>query len=407
MKAFIVVGMAFGDEGKGATTTYLVEHSGADLVVRYNGGAQAAHNVVTQGGQQHTFSQFGSGMFSPNVKTFLSRYMLVNPLNMLKENTFLEVNGITQGLQRTFVDKRALIITPFHKALNRLKEMSRGVAKHGSCGQGIGATRKFNIAYGERSLFVGDLNTNDWTRVAHKLYDIQRMCQTLYEILGIDSCYIPGRLREAFHKEADVLKMVDSTKLIDEYKYWAKRVKIVDSLKDAYSGAPVVFEGAQGVLLDETRGYKPPHVTWTNTTCENALELIQEVDPNASISRVGVFRTYFTRHGAGPFPTEANHLKLGAPEPHNESSIYQDDFRVGHFDMGLAKYALSVCPVDSLAINHLDIELPEHLVRLSPSDTIKMTGTEHFLQTIKEHTKTPISILGFGPTSAHRSIIKS
>src|ERR1019366_7260396 len=118
--AHIVVGMAYGDEGKGATVDFLVRKRNAGLVVRFNGGPQALHNVVTPDIRHHGFSQFGSGTFVPGVRTHLSRFMLVNPMNMMEEADHLRILGVLDALERISVDPRALIITPFQREVNRI-----------------------------------------------------------------------------------------------------------------------------------------------------------------------------------------------------------------------------------------------------------------------------------------------
>src|SRR3989344_7713548 len=93
-KAFLVAGLGFGDEGKGTTVDFLTRKYNAHTVIRYNGGAQAGHNVITKDGRQHVFSQFGSGTFIPEVKTYLSRFMVVNPITMVTEEEHLRKLGI-------------------------------------------------------------------------------------------------------------------------------------------------------------------------------------------------------------------------------------------------------------------------------------------------------------------------
>src|ERR1700733_7329276 len=98
-QAIFIADLGFGDAGKGTITDFLTRQQKAHTIIRYNGGPQAAHNVVTPGGRHHTFAQFGSGMFLPWTKTFLSRFMLINPLNMLKEARHLSSLGATNPLQ--------------------------------------------------------------------------------------------------------------------------------------------------------------------------------------------------------------------------------------------------------------------------------------------------------------------
>ena len=148
--AIVVAGLGFGDEGKGTTVDWLVRRHESALVVRYNGGAQAAHNVVLPDGRHHTFSQFGSGTLA-GAETFLSRYMLVNPSAMLNEAAGLAGLGVVDPLSRVHVDEDALITTPFHIAANRAREQARGDGRHGSCGMGIRETILFPLVKPERS----------------------------------------------------------------------------------------------------------------------------------------------------------------------------------------------------------------------------------------------------------------
>src|SRR5271157_4804463 len=139
MPALLVAGMAFGDEGKGSIVDALVRAYQSDLVVRYNGGAQAAHNVVTEHGQHHTFAQFGSGTFYPTCRTYLSRFVLINPVSMMNEEKALrgmEPSPIYDAWSRLYIDPDCVVITPYQKAVNRLEESWRvgAYGAHGSTG---------------------------------------------------------------------------------------------------------------------------------------------------------------------------------------------------------------------------------------------------------------------------------
>jgi adenylosuccinate synthase len=140
MKSIITVGLGFGDEGKGTVVDALVRRYNAKLVIRYNGGAQCAHNVITDDGRHHCFHQFGSGSLVPGCRTLLTKHVLVNPLVMFTEALQLEMIGVPNALKNMFIDERALVTTPYHRAMNRLREYSRNEQCHGSCGMGIGET---------------------------------------------------------------------------------------------------------------------------------------------------------------------------------------------------------------------------------------------------------------------------
>lgn len=347
-KAFIVAGMAFGDESKGATTEFLCKRHGASLVVRYNGGSQALHHVVQADGRVHGFSQFGSGSFLPDVKTHLSKYMLVNPLSQMKEEEHLRELGLTDMWERTTISKDCVVVTPIHRAVNRLREMVRGDRRHGSCGVGIGVAREFSLLQPDDTLVVGDLS--DSRKTFSKLLKMRWFYRNILSELG--DLVLAG---EASEELEWLLTDAHLEELVSQYEKWPGQV--VDSF------APeevMVFEGAQGVLLDER--YGAPHNTWTRTTFENAFALLGEAgcDKDIDVTRVGCWRTYFTRHGAGPLPTEVNNAPFKLPEEaHNKTGRYQGDWRVGSFDMQLAKTAIEMCRgVDLISISHYDVAHP-------------------------------------------------
>jgi adenylosuccinate synthase len=297
-------------------------------VVRFNGGAQAGHNVVTVDGRQHTFAQFGSGTFWPGVRTFLSRFMLVDPLALAAEAAHLAAVGVPDALDRLTVDADALLTTPYHRAANRARELARGGDRHGSCGMGIGETASYALLAGCDAPRVGDCAAP--RLLARKL----------------------GRLRDRLSDELGPLDAPPVPDLCEAYGAFAAAVEMVNSgyLAGVLRRGPVVFEGAQGVLLDEWLGFHP-YTTWSTTTFANAETLLAEA--GASAVRLGVVRSYMTRHGPGPLVTEDPTLEL--PEPHNRRGDWQGVFRVGHFDAVALRYAVSVAGgVDALAVTHLD-----------------------------------------------------
>ena len=368
MRSLIVQGLVWGDESKGGCVDALSRALPVDLIVRFCGGAQAAHHVVLEDGRSHCFSQFGAGMLANNkVRTHLSRFMLVEPFSMMKEADAL--NELTSNVWwRTTVDANAVIVTPYHRSLNRFRERSRGASAHGSCGRGIGVAREMHLKYGDEVIFAKDIEHVN--RLTAKLYALKERYW--------------DELRA--HPEYKIGEEVapDISELVYDYTHWPAR--IVDCLEPAET---MVFEGAQGVMLDEKYG-TAPHNTWTNTTFGNADTLLDEIGCTDRM-RIGCLRSYYTRHGAGPFPTEDNSLDL--PEPHNGNDGFQGKFRVGHFDFTLAKQALSIVGgVDVLAISHLD-----YLPRLGYSEG-------DFLASVEANLRTPIGMLGRGPTAAHRTI---
>lgn len=329
--ARIVCDLGFGDSGKGILTDFLVRENSCNLVVRYTGGPQASHTVVLIDGRHHRFSQFGSGTFLPNCRTHIMRHVLVEPFAMINEDDALSRIGVTNALDRISIDDRCFIITPWHWQANQIRELMRGDKRHGSCGMGIGEARHM-IESGGPSLTVRDLG-----RPAQGLL---RNIRTAV----FSSIDIPHGNREAIKiYEAMLDENVDD--LMDFYNDWARDVQIGGLIME-----DCVFEGAQGVLLDEEHGFAP-HNTWANTTFDNALEACREW--NLEPIKIGVLRTYLTRHGAGPFVTEDND-KYRFPD-HNSEHKWQGEFRQGAFDMVMARYAVNVCGgVDGIALTHMD-----------------------------------------------------
>lgn len=350
-QAILLADLGLGDSGKGTLIDYLSRETDAHTVIRYNGGPQAAHNVVTVDGRQHTFAQFGSGTLVAGVRTLLSRFMLINPLNMLKEERHLRKLGITDALQRMQIDHRALVITPFQRAINRLRELARAQQRHGSCGEGIGECMADYLTASDQALYVGDLR--DGVRMRQKLR-LQHARKRM-ELAGLRAWLPDHKLaRQEMALFSDEQSIQDCAEV---YQHFARQVEILDeSGVGALLAQPgtLLFEGAQGVLLDENHGFTP-YTTWSTTTFANARAILREYNYTGEISTLGVIRTYATRHGAGPFPSEARELSDFLPERHNTWNNWQRAFRTGYFDLLAARYALDLLgQLDHLALTHLD-----------------------------------------------------
>jgi adenylosuccinate synthase len=338
----IVVDLGYGDAGKGGIVDWLCSPAAGPrgagnrvhAVVRFNGGAQAAHHVLSPGGSAHCFAQFGSGTFRAGVRTFLSRFMLVDPLAITAEAAHLAALGVPDPFGLLTVDRDALLTTPYHQAANRARETARGGGWHGSCGMGIGETASYALRYGPDAPRAGDCAA---PRVLERKLALLR--DRLIAEAGIgDQAALP------------------SPELVsDAYRAFAGRVMLAaeDHLERLLRAGPVVFEGAQGVLLDEWRGFHP-YTTWSTTTFGNAEALLADAGQAGNALRLGVTRCYLTRHGPGPFVTEDEALAL--PEPHNGEGRWQGPFRTGHLDAVALRYATQVCGgVDAVALTHLDI----------------------------------------------------
>jgi adenylosuccinate synthase len=349
--AILIADLGYGDAGKGSIVDALTRTSGAQTVVRYNGGAQAAHNVITPDGRHHTFAQFGSGMFIPGTRTHLSRFMMLHPLAMLAEERHLHSLGVCDAFERVSIECEALITTPFHQAANRFKEMARGNGRHGSCGMGIGETMSDWLNYGSDVLFAGDLGSR--ATVIKKLGFLRDLKFAQLEGLLAD---LPQA--DVVCRELDLFsdpEMIPAT--ADVYRHFASLVKIVepDFLATLLNQpGTTIFEGAQGVLLDEFWGFYP-YNSWSTLTFKHAETLLQENNFSGETFKLGLTRAYATRHGAGPFVSEDEQLSAKVQDRHNDNNDWQRQFRVGYLDFVALRYALKVTgQVDGLVVTNLD-----------------------------------------------------
>lgn len=347
----VVVDLGFGDAGKGTITDALVRKRGAHTVVRFNGGAQAGHNVVTIDGRHHTFVQFGAGTFVPGVRTYLARHVVVHPTALLVEARRLASIGVDDALDRVTIAEHALVTTPVHQAAARLRELALGDARHGSCGVGVGETMRDEIASPDDAIRARDLADVGALRgrlVRHQARKRAELDAEIRAVAGVTDA-------------SDEVRALESPDIVDAWidalaPLRARSLVVDDGHLAALLRMPgsVVFEGAQGVLLDEWRGFHP-YTTWSTCTFDNALALVRELGDGNAVTRLGVLRTYATRHGPGPFPTETPELAPHLPEPHNADGPWQGAFRVGWLDGVLLKYAIEVCGgVDGLALTHVD-----------------------------------------------------
>ena len=458
-KIWILVGLGYGDEGKGSVTDFIVRQEKASLVVRFNGGAQAGHSVIDEDGRHHIFSQFGAGTFA-GARTFLSRYMLVNPCTLTVEAEHLAGLGIHDPLSLVTIENRAVVTTPLHMAANRIREMAR-TKRHGSCGMGIGETVSHALTFPADAYYVRDMLDLKVSRA--KLKSICNYLKTsLWPLVEehLDN--------EDVDREWDILADFETTlSMIHERQAEVlSKCQVVDSAwlpnQLHREDQTVIFEGAQGVLLDQDYGWAP-HTTWTDCTFGNATKLLSSViDTRCSgtqghitscrcnshphkVTRVGVLRGYMTRHGAGPLVTECPTCKP-PPGEHNVEGPWQQGFRMGHFDAVATRYALkAVGGVDYLALTCLDhlqtgiqsstsylsrktlatyLEIPFHPV--DPQDDVlhskqqqrqKAVGeslpfmqpnygilpnVDSFIAHVEKETKTPVRICSYGPKASDK-----
>lgn len=351
MSGKVVIGLGFGDEGKGLATSFLCSRTENPLVVRFSSGHNAGHTVVHKG-QRHVFSSFGSGTLQ-GVPTYWSKDCTFYPIAFLNELNILKELGIEP---RIFLNPLCPVTTPYDVFNNRV---IAPITKHGSVGVGFGSTIKRNED--NYRLFVQDL---------------------YYEKIFIE-------------KLSNISKYYGYEKVISsqEIDYFVKmslgiRKYIIlqnDIIINHYSP---IFEGSQGILLDQTFGFFP-NVTRANTTSKNAFELYPDITEVYYVTR-----TYQTRHGNGFMTNEVEPLKLVNNEKETNIENYQGKFRTSPLDIELLNYAIDCDLNFSKQVKHnliitcydqLPIDIDNLLWRLNPviSDVYISKGDS--LDTIIKH----------------------
>ena len=332
MPATVIVGLQWGDEGKGKTTDFLAEQ--VVMVVRYQGGDNAGHTVVT-GSEVFKLQLVPSGVLYPHITSVIGNGVVVNPATLIAELDMLTSRGIDVG--RVRVSRSAHVTMPYHVALDRANEVRLAASKVGTTGRGIGPT------YGDRSWRVG-LRVED-------LLEPEQLRERLIRVLPDKNLILGSMGIPPFEVEP----------LVELALGWGERLKghMDDStwlVQDAIRrGDHVLFEGAQGTLLDLDHG-SYPYVTSSNPVAGGACTG-GGLGPLQVDEVIGVMKAYSTRVGAGPVPTELSaDLGRGIAARGNEfGTVTGRPRRVGWFDTVPLRYAVAVNSVSSIVLNKLDI----------------------------------------------------
>ncbi|NLY49937.1 MAG: adenylosuccinate synthase [Firmicutes bacterium] len=342
MSCTVIIGAQWGDEGKGKVTDFLAER--ADVVARYQGGNNAGHTVIV-GEQGFKLHLVPSGILYPDKLCVLGNGMVIDPEALVNEIEGLEEKGVsTAGLR---ISDRAHLILPYHKRLDELQEASRGAGKIGTTGRGIGP------AYNDKSARMG-------MRMAD-LLDPSEFHEKLTANVKAKNAY----LKQTFGAEGFDAAAMEEIILALAERF---RDRITDTgvllSETIAAGKKVLFEGAQGTLLDIDHGTYP-FVTSSNTTAGGACTGTG-VGPTAIDRVIGVVKAYTTRVGAGPFPTELNdavgeRLRQRGAEFGTTTGRPR---RCGWLDTVVLRYAARVNGLTGIAITKLDV--------LDGLDTIKI-----------------------------------
>lgn len=315
-KAIAVIGSNYGDEGKGLMTDYFVNQFDADcMVVRFNGGAQAGHTVVTPEGQRHVFGHLGSGTFQ-GASTYLAEQFIVNPIIFKREfRKFQKEFGITP---KVYVHPHCRVTTPYDMMINQITEEQRGDCKHGSCGMGINETI-------ERSIQHSNIIVRDMQWIADGMYNLK----------FIRDGWMPERLLQNGINTSVLTPTLLSDSVIEKYlndvQFFIDNTTV--ATYDILMERNLVFEGAQGLLLDQYHA-NFPHVTRSSTGIENIAAIAKKIGLE-DVEVVYGTRWYLTRHGRGQMPNECSKEMVSAliEDKTNIFNIYQENLRFGLLDI--------------------------------------------------------------------------
>jgi adenylosuccinate synthase len=332
MPATVIVGLQWGDEGKGKTTDFLAEQ--VAMVVRYQGGDNAGHTVVW-GDQVFKLHLVPSGVLYPDITSVIGNGVVVNPATLIAELEMLVGRGI--DVSKVRVSRSAHVLMPYHVAFDRANEARLGGDKVGTTGRGIGP------AYADRAYRLG-IRMEDLldeavlrTRIARLLPDRNLVLGSL----GAEGFEVEALVAQALDWGARLAGYLDDTT-------WLVQQALAE-------GRHVLLEGAQGTLLDLDHG-SYPFVTSSNAVAGGATTG-GGIGPLQVDEVMGVMKAYATRVGSGPFPTEL-HDDVGAgiaSRGHEVGTTTGRPRRVGWFDAVPLRYAVAVNSVSSIMLNKLDI----------------------------------------------------
>ena len=334
MKNVVVVGSQWGDEGKGKIVDWL--SSEADIVVRFQGGHNAGHTLVIDG-ITYKLRLLPSGIVRKDKISIIGNGVVVDPWALLDEIEEIKLKGVQVSPKNLIISESANLILPFHKEMDEIREDAAGKAKIGTTRRGIGPAYEDKV--GRRSIRVMDLISEE--NLDHRLETVLMHHNAIRKGLGKE-IYQKNKLKKELLKIApEILKYSKPVwKKIDEFK--TKRKKIL-------------FEGAQGILLDVDHGTYP-FVTSSNTVASSAATG-SGCGPNSINYVLGITKAYTTRVGEGPFPTELKD-KIGeelGTKGKEFGTVTSRKRRCGWFDGVLVRQTIKISGINGIALTKLDV----------------------------------------------------
>ena len=334
MKNVVVVGSQWGDEGKGKIVDWLSDQ--ADIVVRFQGGHNAGHTLVIDG-VTYKLRLLPSGIVRKNKISIIGNGVVVDPWALLEEIKEIKSKGVDVNKDNFIISESASLILPFHREMDEIREEAAGKNKIGTTRRGIGPAYEDKV--GRRSIRVMDLRSE--SNLDHRLETVLLHHNAIRKGLG-KKIYKKNDLKKELLKIApEILKYSQPVWLkIDEFKKKKKKI---------------LFEGAQGILLDVDHGTYP-FVTSSNTVAASAATG-SGCGPNTIHYVLGITKAYTTRVGEGPFPTELNDKigKLLGSRGKEFGTVTSRKRRCGWFDGVLVRQAIKISGIDGIALTKLDV----------------------------------------------------
>ncbi len=334
MANVVVVGAQWGDEGKGKIVDWLSER--ADVVVRFQGGANAGHTLVIDG-VTYKLSLLPSGIIRKDKLAVIGNGVVLDPWSLAEEIDGLVARGVAISRDNLRIAENTALILPVHRELDGLREAAAGKGKIGTTGRGIGPAYEDKV--GRRAIRAMDL------------MDLQGLRPKVERLLAHHNALRRGLGEDALEVDDIVARLGEIAPRITPYidRVWA----LLDEAQKA--GRGILFEGAQGVLLDIDHGTYP-FVTSSNTVAGNAATGCG-IGPGGLGFVLGIAKAYTTRVGSGPFPTEledADGQRLGE-RGHEFGTVTGRKRRCGWFDACLVRQTAKVAGVDGIALTKLDV----------------------------------------------------
>ncbi|KGP92665.1 adenylosuccinate synthetase [Pontibacillus chungwhensis BH030062] len=424
MSSVVVVGTQWGDEGKGKITDFLSEK--AKVVARYQGGDNAGHTIQFEG-ETYKLHLIPSGIFYNDKECVIGNGMVINPKALVKELAYLHERNVSTSNLR--ISNRAHVILPYHIKLDALQEESKGDNKIGTTNKGIGPA--YMDKAGRMGIRIADLLDADAFRekLTQNLIEKNKFFEKVYES---DTMAVDEIFNEYFEYGQQIAQYVcDTSKLLND---------AIDS------DQPVLFEGAQGVMLDVDQGTYP-FVTSSNPTA-GGVAIGSGVGPTKIDHVVGVSKAYTSRVGDGPFPTEL-HDETGdrIREVGREyGTTTGRPRRVGWFDSVVVSHARRVSGITALSLNSIDVltgidtlkicvayqykgerleEYPANLNILADCEPVYEempgwteditsvknfedlpTNAQHYVNRVSELTGIPLNVFSVGPDRNQTNVLK-